>query len=307
MTSRGRTHLARYRVCWRPTEQVPGRATSPGPPADDPRCPWGSHPGSRRFRRPGRHRSRRSGHDRDVVSDRRWGEYWQCPNGRRYDRRRSIGPGDQDVVASERGRLLFLSTCASCHGPDGRGRRRAVARDGWHRCLGLLPPHRTDAPSAPGQPAARQGAVLGDEDIADLVAYGATIGSGRPSPTWSSTLQARSGDGTCSSMTVPRVTEQLPAAEPGTGSVRPIHRGRGPDDGRGGCSHRSGCDATIRLGRSAVLGRGGVPRLAGDRAAARWHLRRCPGTRPRGPPRSWWGWALVLIARWIGNAAERRR
>jgi ubiquinol-cytochrome c reductase cytochrome c subunit len=88
-----------------------------------------------------------------------------------------------DVAATARGRELFLSSCASCHGPDGRGSDDgpSLASSGpaaWDFYLrtGRMPL------SAPGQPADRQGVALSQDDIDALVAYGATISRGPAVP-----------------------------------------------------------------------------------------------------------------------------
>ncbi len=88
-----------------------------------------------------------------------------------------------EVAAMGRGRELFLSTCATCHGADGRGGvdGPSLASSGpasWDFYLrtGRMPL------SAPGQPADRQGVALTQDEIAALVAYGATIGHGPAVP-----------------------------------------------------------------------------------------------------------------------------
>ncbi len=88
-----------------------------------------------------------------------------------------------ETVASGRGRELFLSTCASCHGPDGRGgidgpslESSGPAAWDFYLRTGRMPL------SAPGQPADRQGVTLTQDEIDSLVAYGATIGRGPAIP-----------------------------------------------------------------------------------------------------------------------------
>ncbi len=78
------------------------------------------------------------------------------------------------------GRMLYLNTCATCHGMDGSG--------------GIGPPLVGVGPaafdfflrtgrmplSAPGQPSFRQGTVLSEAQIEALVAYGTSLGTGGP-------------------------------------------------------------------------------------------------------------------------------
>lgn len=94
------------------------------------------------------------------------------------------GSGTVDAVrASERGRDLYLSSCATCHGPDGRGTERgpsleyAGAAD-WDFYLrsGRMPLEDPAQPMEPGPPA------YDDADIAALVAYGRELGDGPKIP-----------------------------------------------------------------------------------------------------------------------------
>ena len=215
-----------------------------------------------------------------------------------------------DVVASERGRLLFVSTCASCHGPDGRGgaggpslATAGTAAWDFYLRTGRMPL------SAPGQPAARQGAVLGDEDIADLVAYGATIGSGPTIPDVvidaASTQRGRD--------LFVNDCAACHGAAAGGGAVGP------------GVFAPSivGEDPTT-VGEAVRIGPGAMPPFAwddqriSDVAAYLGWLATAPqpggisagaqGPVPEGLLAVVVGLGLlVLIARWIGNAAERRR
>jgi ubiquinol-cytochrome c reductase cytochrome c subunit len=87
------------------------------------------------------------------------------------------------VDVSRDGRQLYLNTCATCHGADGRGTDTGpslqdtgpAAFDFFLR-TGRMPL------SAPGQPAFRQGTVLSEAQIEALVAYGSSLGTGPPIP-----------------------------------------------------------------------------------------------------------------------------
>jgi ubiquinol-cytochrome c reductase cytochrome c subunit len=89
----------------------------------------------------------------------------------------------QAPPAIERGRELFLASCASCHGPAGRGTAYgpdisavgAAAFDFQLR-TGRMPL------TAPGAPTVRKPPAFAPEDIAALVAYGASLGQGPPVP-----------------------------------------------------------------------------------------------------------------------------
>jgi ubiquinol-cytochrome c reductase cytochrome c subunit len=90
----------------------------------------------------------------------------------------------QADVAVDQGRLLFLQTCASCHGADGGGTQLApslkdAGAAAWDFYLrtGRMPL------SAPGQPAFRQVQDLTPEQITWLVAFGRTISTGPEIPT----------------------------------------------------------------------------------------------------------------------------
>ncbi len=91
--------------------------------------------------------------------------------------------GVTDLAAAATGRALFLSTCATCHGADGRGgaggpslaSSGAAAWD-FYLSTGRMPL------SGPGQPADRQGMHLDRDQIDALVAYGTTISSGPAIP-----------------------------------------------------------------------------------------------------------------------------
>lgn len=81
------------------------------------------------------------------------------------------------------GRQLFLNTCATCHGADGRGtaigpsleNAGSAAFDFFLR-TGRMPL------SAPGQPSFEQGTILSEAQIQALVAYGASLGTGPAIP-----------------------------------------------------------------------------------------------------------------------------
>jgi ubiquinol-cytochrome c reductase cytochrome c subunit len=87
------------------------------------------------------------------------------------------------VDASGDARQLYLNTCATCHGADGRGTDTGpslqdtgpAAFDFFLR-TGRMPL------SAPGQPAFRQGTVLSEAQIEALVAYGSSLGTGPAIP-----------------------------------------------------------------------------------------------------------------------------
>ena len=85
--------------------------------------------------------------------------------------------------ASARGRELYLASCATCHGPDGRGTERGptLERSGaadWDFYLrsGRMPLENPDQPLEPKPPA------FDEAQIEDLVAYGRTLGEGPARP-----------------------------------------------------------------------------------------------------------------------------
>jgi ubiquinol-cytochrome c reductase cytochrome c subunit len=86
-----------------------------------------------------------------------------------------------DVSAD--GRQLFLNTCATCHGADGRGTPNGPSLEDagpadfdFFLRTGRMPL------SAPGQPSFEQGTLLSEAQIQALVAYGASLGSGPAIP-----------------------------------------------------------------------------------------------------------------------------
>ncbi len=93
-------------------------------------------------------------------------------------------PGTVDAVrASERGRELYLSSCASCHGPDGRGTEHGPTLENagpadWDFYLrsGRMPLKDPSQPLEPGPPS------FDDPDIAALVTYGRRLGDGPQIP-----------------------------------------------------------------------------------------------------------------------------
>jgi ubiquinol-cytochrome c reductase cytochrome c subunit len=83
----------------------------------------------------------------------------------------------------ERGRDLFLVSCASCHGADGRGTRDAPTLEGvgaaaadFQLSTGRMPL------AAPGAQAVRKPPAFRGEDREALVAYVASLGPGPPIP-----------------------------------------------------------------------------------------------------------------------------
>jgi ubiquinol-cytochrome c reductase cytochrome c subunit len=83
----------------------------------------------------------------------------------------------------DQGRLLFLQTCATCHGTDAGGTQRGpslkdagVAAWDFYLRTGRMPL------SAPGQPAFRQQQNLLPEQVAFLVAFGRTVTTGPEIP-----------------------------------------------------------------------------------------------------------------------------
>ena len=87
------------------------------------------------------------------------------------------------VDVSVDGRQLYLNTCATCHGADGRGtaigpslQDAGPADFDFFLRTGRMPL------SAPGQPAFEQGTILSEAQIQALVAYGASLGSGPDVP-----------------------------------------------------------------------------------------------------------------------------
>ncbi len=87
------------------------------------------------------------------------------------------------TAASTRGRELYLSSCASCHGPDGRGtekgptlERAGTAAWDFYLRSGRMPLLDPEAPLEPGPPA------FDEADIESLVAYGRQLGDGPERP-----------------------------------------------------------------------------------------------------------------------------
>jgi ubiquinol-cytochrome c reductase cytochrome c subunit len=85
--------------------------------------------------------------------------------------------------AAARGAELYQQSCASCHGPMGAGtsngppvRDSGTAAWDFYLRTGRMPL------SAPGQPSDRQRPAFGEADIAALVAFGATLGTGPTIP-----------------------------------------------------------------------------------------------------------------------------
>jgi quinol---cytochrome-c reductase cytochrome c subunit len=106
----------------------------------------------------------------------------------------AAGPVVVADEASARGRELFLASCSACHGADGRGTSRgpSLAEAGpaaWHFYLATGRMPLQDAAAAPQQ---RQPA-FDDADIAALVAYGQTLGSGPAQPTLVSDVDVGEG------------------------------------------------------------------------------------------------------------------
>ena len=101
-------------------------------------------------------------------------------------RREAAGPPAGTVLAAtpvDAGRQLYLQSCASCHGADGRGGPNgpSLADAGtaaWDFYLrtGRMPL------AAPGAPQHRQEPVFSEQQIQALVAYGDTLGDGPAIP-----------------------------------------------------------------------------------------------------------------------------
>jgi ubiquinol-cytochrome c reductase cytochrome c subunit len=95
----------------------------------------------------------------------------------------SPGPSAQDPGSVERGRDLFLTSCASCHGANGEGTSRgpdlrgvgAAAAD-FQLTTGRMPATQGDRQVMRKPPAYSQA------KIKDLVAYVASLGPGPPIP-----------------------------------------------------------------------------------------------------------------------------
>lgn len=99
----------------------------------------------------------------------------------------SAQPGQDPVGDAQHGRVLFLQSCASCHGTQGEGTQRGPTLQGvgeaaadFYLSTGRMPltPTRLGVPvqATPGKPA------FPPSDIADLVAYVGTLGAGPPIP-----------------------------------------------------------------------------------------------------------------------------
>src|SRR5574341_1117680 len=91
--------------------------------------------------------------------------------------------GGQDPNAVERGRQLYLVGCASCHGADGRGTAQGVTLRGvgaasadFQLTTGRMPSTQPNRQSVSKPPAYTR------RQIADLVAYVASLGPGPPIP-----------------------------------------------------------------------------------------------------------------------------
>ena len=87
------------------------------------------------------------------------------------------------AAATARGRELYLTSCASCHGPDGRGTDKGPSLEqagtaAWDFYLrsGRMPLLDPAAPLEPGPPA------FDEADIEALVAYGRQLGDGPARP-----------------------------------------------------------------------------------------------------------------------------
>lgn len=85
--------------------------------------------------------------------------------------------------AVERGRELFVRSCASCHGPGGEGTAYGpdITDAGAAAFDFQLRTGRMPLP-APGAPTVRKPPAFGARAIAALVAFGATLGEGPPVP-----------------------------------------------------------------------------------------------------------------------------
>lgn len=98
------------------------------------------------------------------------------------------------VDVSTDGRQLYLNTCATCHGADGRGTALGPSLEDagpadfdFFLRTGRMPL------SAPGQPAFRQGTILSEAQIHALVAYGSSPGTGAPIPQLATTANLPAG------------------------------------------------------------------------------------------------------------------